>query len=45
MDKDVWKCPNCGWEERAHPNYGWAKFNAHAVEVHRMSLCPSLNGA
>lgn len=45
MDKNtkLWKCDKCGWEERAHPKYGWQPHNTHAVKVHQTILCPSLN--
>lgn len=35
-----WECPKCGWTEKAHPKYGWASHNEHAVEVHKTMLCP-----
>ena len=37
----VWKCPDCPWVEKAHPTYGWAKHNDHAVEIHQTMLCPN----
>lgn len=38
----IWKCPNCNWEEHAHPTYGWQRHNAHAVHTHQTQLCPAL---
>lgn len=35
-----WKCPNCNWVEKAHPDYGWQSHNQRAIEVHRQHLCP-----
>lgn len=37
----VWRCPDCSWEQRAHPDYGWQKHDDRAVEVHQTMLCPS----
>lgn len=42
--RDVWSCPDCPWEQSAHPTYGWLPHHERAVEVHREMLCPMRPG-
>lgn len=38
MDR-AYRCPDCPWHQKPHPDYGWQPHDDRAVEVHKTRFC------